>query len=132
GASETFVDTWMGRTPGQGRQYDHRTGKERAESARDMYTGDSPPDDWLGRKVVEWRERGYRPEDIAELVRTKLQVLHYVPWGACSRELTISPCPKALRCLRGFEGEGICTSFHIDTEDQQARQAVQDLRDSYA
>lgn len=132
GAAQTFVDKWMGRTPGEGRQYDHRTAKERAEAIRDVYIAESPPGDWLGRKVVEWRSRGYIQKDIEELVRTKLQVLHFVPWGACSRELTISPCPKALRCLRGFDGDGICSSFHIDLRDQEARRAIQGLRESYA
>ena len=132
GATETAVDVWMGRSPGQSRQYDHRTVHERAEKFRLLYMADNPPLDYLGSKVIEWRSEGFGVEEIAELVEARLQVLHFVPWGMCSRDLVLAPCNKALMCLRGFGTDQVCRSFHIDPTDLKARDAIKELHRNYS
>lgn len=131
GPSESMVDLWMGRSPGQSRVYDHRTAKERAEAFRERYLTDQPPNDYLGRKVRLWRDQGVDAEVIDEYLKSKLRVMHFVPTGTCSRELFLSPCTKGLMCLRGFGTESACPSFHIDTRDGAARAHIIALRDQY-
>lgn len=133
GPSEIAIDLWMGRTPSQTRHYDYRTAKERAEYVRDRYIQEgSEPDDFLGRKVRLWRDQGLSDEQIEQLVTEKLKVLHFTPWGTCSRELYITPCNKGLVCLRGFGTGEACESFQIDPQDYEAMQATQGLRSKYS
>lgn len=132
GPSEAAIDMWMGRSPRQTRHYDYRTAKERAEFARDRYlTQGTEPNDVLGRKIRFWRQEGLSAEQIEVLVCEKLKVLHFTPWGACSRELYISPCTRGLMCLRGFGTSAACESFQIDLSDIQAKQAIVELREKY-
>jgi integrase len=131
GPSEAMVDLWMGRSPGQSRVYDHRTARERAEAFRERYLVDAPPDDYLGRRVKLWRENGVGPEIIEHHLASKLRVMHFVPTGACSRELFLSPCTKGLMCLRGFGTDSACPSFHVDTSDENAKANIVALRDQY-
>lgn len=131
GPSEMMVDLWMGRTPGQSRHYDHRTASERAEAVRHKYLQVVVPDDVLGRKVKVWREEGFSESHIGELVKSKLRVMHFVPWGACSRELYTSPCTRGLMCLRGFGSDSACESFHIDPSCQETKSSIVALREKY-
>lgn len=131
GVSEIACDIWMGRDIGQTRHYDYRTAAERAEQARTRYVAGQEPNDFLGRKVKFWRAEGMSENEIKSLIREKLKVLHYTPWGACSKELYVSPCQRGLMCLRGFDGDGICPSFHLDPSDQTAKRAIEDLRSKY-
>lgn len=78
-----------------------------------------------------WRENGLSSSQIEQLVCEKLKVLHFTPWGGCSRELYISPCNKGLMCLRGFGTDSACPSFQIDPADLVARRNIEDLRHKY-
>ncbi|MBH1392568.1 hypothetical protein I5U25_06560 [Stenotrophomonas maltophilia] len=132
GANELVVDAWMNRTPRQGRQYDHRTAKERAEQRRLMYLQKgAEPNDFLGRRVRELRSSNVSEEEIQAIVDTKLSILHVTPYGSCSRELYTSPCDKALVCIRGFGTNEACRSFQIDVADQNARRNIEQLRISH-
>lgn len=132
GPSETAIDLWMGRTPRQTRHYDYRTAKERAEYVRARYLDEgAEPNDVLGRKVKFWREEGLSSEQIEKLVCEKLKILHFTPWGGCTRELYISPCNKGLMCLRGFGTESACASFQIDPSDLVAKRNIEGLRAKY-
>lgn len=132
GPNETAIDLWMGRAPGQTRHYDHRTAKERAEWVRDRYINTTIlPNDVMGRRVKVWKDEGITTAEITNLVATKLQGLHFTPWGTCSRELYISPCSKGLMCLRGFGTSSGCESFHIDPADLEAKVAITALRQKY-
>lgn len=131
GASQMMVDLWMGRKPGQSRRYDHRTPSERAEEIRAIYCSESVPHDFLGRKVISWRERGLSEQEVARLITEKFRVAHFVPWGMCSRELYISPCDRGLMCLRGYGTEAACKSFHVDKADQNARSSIEELLGRY-
>ncbi len=131
GPSEMMADLWMGRKPGVSRHYDHRTAKERAELARAKYLAEVVPDDFLGRKITVWRTSGLSQDAIRQLVVSKLRVMHFVPWGACSRELYISPCTRGLMCLRGFGSDTACEFFHIDRTSPEARCEIEKLRDKY-
>lgn len=132
GPSETMVDLWMGRSVGQSRVYDHRTARERAEAIRERYLLQDPPEDHLGRQVRFWRATGLDPAAIKEHLESKLRVMHFVPTGACSRELFLSPCTRGLMCLKGFGTDSACPSFHIDTQDHQAKAQIVSLREKYA
>lgn len=132
GPSEMMVDLWMGRERGQSRIYDHRTAKERAEVIRERYLSGEPPDDYLGRQVRLWSESGIGPEQLEEHIRSRLRVLHFVPTGGCSRELFLAPCTKGLMCLRGFGTGTVCPSFHIDVDDEGARESIIALKDQYS
>lgn len=131
GPTEMMVDLWMGRQKGQSRLYDHRTATERAEAVRARYVAEVVPDDFLGRKVIAWRENGYNQSEIDQLISAKLRVLHFVPWGGCSRELFISPCERGLMCVRGFGTSAGCASFHIDPLDMAAKAEIEKLHAKY-
>lgn len=132
GANELVVDAWMNRTPRQGRQYDHRTAKERAEQRRSVYLeGGSEPNDFLGRRVRELRSSNVSEEEIQTIVDNKLSILHVTPYGTCSRELYTSPCDKTLVCIRGFGTNDACRSFQVDVADQDARRNIERLRISH-
>ncbi|WP_396616117.1 hypothetical protein ACHZ97_19035 [Lysobacter soli] len=132
GLSEKVADVWMGREVGQSRQYDYRTPKERAEYARSRYLQSDVPDDFLGRKVRLWREEGLTDEYIQKLIETKLKVLHFVPYGGCSRDLYQAPCNKGNMCIKGFGTGSSCPHFHVDRTDLVAKAEIQKMRDQYA
>lgn len=132
GPNEALIDLWMGRKPRQGRQYDHRTLKERAENIRERYLiSGKEPEDFLGRKVKFWRQTEMSESEISALLAEKLRVVHISPWGSCSRELYTSPCTKSLMCLRGFGTERECPSFQIDPSDKDAKIQIEKLLVSY-
>lgn len=132
GPNEALIDLWMGRKPRQGRQYDHRTLKERAESIRERYLiSGKEPEDFLGRKVKSWRQKEMSDAEISALLTEKLRVVHISPWGSCSRELYTSPCTKSLMCLRGFGTDRECSSFQIDPNDKDAKIQIEKLLASY-
>ncbi|MFQ6574914.1 hypothetical protein [Pseudomonas sp. UM16] len=131
GPSEAAVDLWMGRTPRQSRQYDYRTAKERAEYVRSLYLTDDPPQDFLGKLVIRWREESIADDLIEAMIIEKLSILNLTPWGGCSRELYISPCDRGLMCIRGFGTEAGCKSFHLNPDDLEARAAIETLLSEY-
>lgn len=131
GPSETAVDLWMGRTPRQSRQYDYRTAKERAEYVRSLYLTDDPPQDFLGKLVIRWREESIADDLIQEMIIEKLSIINLTPWGGCSRELYISPCDRGLMCIRGFGTEAGCKSFHLNPGDLEAKAAIETLLSEY-
>lgn len=131
GPSETAVDLWMGRTPRQSRQYDYRTAKERAEYIRSLYLTGDPPQDFLGKLTIRWREESIADDQIEEMIIEKLSILNLTPWGGCSRELYISPCDRGLMCIRGFGTEAGCKSFHLNPEDLVAKSAIENLLSEY-
>ncbi|MBB6155150.1 hypothetical protein HDC30_002373 [Pseudomonas sp. JAI115] len=127
GPSEAAVDLWMGRTPRQSRQYDYRTAKERAEYVRSLYLTNNPPQDFLGKLVIRWREEFIADDLIEAMIIEKLNILNLTPWGGCSRELYISPCDRGLMCIRGFGTDAGCKSFHLNPDDLEARTAIENL-----
>jgi hypothetical protein len=131
GPSETAVDLWMGRTPRQSRQYDYRTAKERAEYVRSLYLTGDPPQDFLGKLIIRWRDESIADNLIEKMIIEKLSILNLTPWGGCSRELYISPCDRGLMCIRGFGTEDGCKSFHLNPDDQEAKAAIENLLSEY-
>ncbi len=131
GPNELAVDLWMNRAPRQGHHYDHRTAKERAEHVRKLYLQSEPPNDYLGRRVAEWKVSGIGNDEIAKLIEEKLRVVHFTPWGSCSRDLYTSPCSKGLMCIRGFGTGSECSSFQIDPENEDARTRIEKLLHDY-
>lgn len=133
GPNEMLIDLWMGRNPGQLRNYDHRTSKERAEyvRAKGLYLSQIPPSDWLGKRVSAMRGSNIPESEIADFIDRKLQILHFTPWGYCSRSLTIMPCERGMMCLKGFGGGNGCTYFHIDPTDIEAKHKIQQMLSNY-
>lgn len=131
GPSETAIDLWMGRTPRQSRQYDYRTARERAEYVRSLYLTDDPPQDFLGKLVIRWREESIADDFIEEMIIERLSILNLTPWGGCSRELYISPCDRGLMCIRGFGTDAGCKSFHLNPDDLEAKASIETLLSEY-
>ncbi|TWX71716.1 hypothetical protein ESZ36_00320 [Colwellia demingiae] len=130
GKNEMMIDQFMARQPGQSRQYDHRTAKERAEVLRRKYLSDPPPDDALGARIKRMRDNNVSLDEIESAVIHSLSVLHFTPWGTCKRDLDINPCEKGMMCLRGENGEG-CQHFGIDTDDHEALINIQNTKILY-
>lgn len=128
GPNEEIVDTWMGRQPRSGRQYDHRSIAERTERLRSIYISSKElPNDFIGRKIKKLRENNLSEEYIESLIKNKLRVVHITPWGSCSRELYVNPCSKSLMCIRGFGTERGCSSFQLDPSDLEAKKEIEKL-----
>lgn len=123
GNNERMIDLFMGRSAGQIRHYDHRKPKERAEIIRLRYLSETPPDDVLGRRIKRMRENGVHLSEIENALNHTLSVVHYTPWGTCSRDLDVNPCEKGMMCLRGENGQG-CQHFGIDPDDEEARLSI--------
>ena len=121
GPNQMIVDLWMGRTPGQSRIYDHRTPRERAEAARQRYLAPAPPADYFGKLVTQWRIQKVSEVEIAAMLSARFQILHFTLWGACTRELTVMPCQKALACVRGFGSSRGCHHFSVNYDDVEAK-----------
>lgn len=130
GKNEMMIDLFMGRTPGQGRHYDHRTSKERAETIRERYLSQTPPDDALGRRIKRMRDNNVPEGEIDWVLNHTMSVIHYTPWGTCKRDLDVSPCEKGMMCLRGDTGEG-CEHFGIDPDDLEAKQNILNTKTHY-
>lgn len=130
GKNEMMIDLFMGRTPGQGRHYDHRTSKERAETIRERYLSQPPPDDALGRRIKRMRDNDVPESEIDWVLNHTMSVIHYTPWGTCKRDLDVSPCEKGMMCLRGDTGEG-CEHFGIDPDDLEAKQNILNTKTHY-
>ena len=105
--------------------------KERAEYVRSLYLTDDPPQDFLGKLVIRWREESIPDELIEEMIIEKLSIINLTPWGGCSRELYISPCDRGLMCIRGFGTEAGCKSFHLNPDDLEAKAAIETLLSEY-
>ncbi|TYK66829.1 hypothetical protein [Colwellia echini] len=130
GKNEMMIDKFMGRQPGQSRQYDHKTAKERAEALRRKYLSDPPPDDALGARIKRMRDNNVSLDEIESAVIHSLSVLHFTPWGTCKRDLDINPCDKGMMCLRGENGDG-CQHFGIDPDDHEALINIQNTKILY-
>ncbi len=132
GANDMAIDRWMGREIGQNRQYDNRTGKERAEAIRESYLQrDGIPSDYLGRKVKRMRLHDVDDALITQTVNEFISVAHFTPWGFCSRDLAIVPCNRSLQCLKGFDNDNPCRHFHLDPSDTKARENIERLLNQY-
>ncbi|MGR5268293.1 hypothetical protein ACPV5R_11125 [Vibrio astriarenae] len=130
GKNLSIIDLWMGRKAGQGRNYDHRTAKERAESIRTKYLSDTPPNDVLGRRIKRMRDRNVSLDEILSVLNHTLSAVHYTPWGTCDRALDISPCEKGMMCLRGEDGQG-CRHFGLDVTDMEAKVHIENTKVHY-
>lgn len=132
GGNEMAIALLGGRTPGQTRAYDKRTAAETAEQHRDLYmqlVPDSLPKDALGKRVKKMLKVGASEREIQAVVEEALAIMHLTPWGGCSRDLEIGPCPKHYKCLRGFdeqsENDDACANFHIDPADPVAKANIE-------
>ena len=127
GVNEQALALWMGRSPQQNRNYDHRTAAERAQNAIDILMAAPTidlPSSVLGEKVASWRKADIPVARQRELLERKLKVMEFTPWGSCDRSVTVNPCDRGHSCLKGFGGAKTCPHFHIDTSDEQARLAI--------
>jgi len=127
GASDFLVDLLMGRTPGQGRNYDHNTGTERAHIVKKLLLEHT--DDVIGpvaKKILAMRDKGYKENQITEWLENKIDVVHWTPYGLCIRNVVLNPCPYNVRCIMGESGEG-CKHFALDKKDNIAVQFIVDI-----
>lgn len=129
GLAELVVNKWMGRTTGQGENYDHNTGRERAKVVGDAMLNDS--ERFLGDvpdKVRMWKEQGIPSSSLPEHLTSTLQSIQYGPLGYCTRALYLKPCEFNLKCLTGNEGKG-CKHYIYDLHDPSHREKITAERD---
>jgi hypothetical protein len=129
GLAELVVNKWMGRTTGQGENYDHNTGRERAKVVGDAmledverFLGDVPD------KVKTWKQKDIPTGSMAEHLTDTLQSIQYSPLGYCTRALYLKPCEYNLKCLTGNDGKG-CKHYIYDLHDPSHREKIAAERD---
>lgn len=124
GLAELVVNKWMGRTTGQGENYDHNTGRERAKVVADAMLDDS--ERFLGdvpNKLRAWKEQEIQTVNLSEHLTATLQSIQYSPLGYCTRALYLKPCEFNLKCLTGNEGKG-CKHYIYDLHDPSHREKI--------
>lgn len=129
GLAELVVNKWMGRTTGQGENYDHNTGRERAKVVADAMLDDSTR--FLGdvpNKLRAWKEQEIQTSSLPEHLTSTLQSIQYSPLGYCTRALYLKPCEFNLKCLTGNEGKG-CKHYIYDLHDPSHREKIVAERD---
>ncbi len=129
GLAELVVNKWMGRTTGQGDNYDHNTGRERAKIVADAMLNDS--ERFLGDipdKLRGWKEKEIPANSLPEHLTSTLQSIQYSPLGYCTRALYLKPCEFNLKCLNGNEGKG-CKHYIYDLHDPSHREKIIAERD---
>ena len=129
GLAELVVNKWMGRTTGQGENYDHNTGRERAKVVADAMLNDTKR--FLGdvpNKLKVWEEQEIQHSSLPEYLTSTLQSIQYSPLGYCTRTLYLKPCEFNLKCLTGNEGKG-CKHYIYDLHDPSHREKVTAERD---
>ncbi|ELL0571684.1 hypothetical protein Q6U63_000971 [Vibrio fluvialis] len=129
GLAELVVNKWMGRTTGQGENYDHNTGRERAKVVGDAMLNDS--ERFLGDvpdKVRMWKQQEIPTSSLPEHLTSTLQSIQYGPLGYCTRPLYLKPCEFNLKCLTGNEGKG-CKHYIYDLHDPSHREKITVERD---
>lgn len=129
GLAEMVVNKWMGRTTGQGENYDHNTGQERAKVVGEAMLDDT--ERFLGdipSKVKIWKDNEAALKNLPEHLNDNLQTVQYSPLGYCTRDLFLRPCEFNLRCLTGNNGKG-CKHYIYDLHDPAHREKVTAERD---
>jgi hypothetical protein len=129
GMAELLVNKWMGRTTGQGENYDHNTGRERAKIVgeamlknTERFLGDVP------EKVMEWKQQEVSASSMSDHLTNTLQSIQYSPLGYCTRALYLKPCEFNLKCLTGNDGKG-CKHYIYDLHDPSHREKITAERD---
>lgn len=129
GLAEMVVNKWMGRTTGQGDNYDHNTGRERAKVVGDAmledterFLGDTP------NKVRSWKQKLIPTVSMEDHLNDTLQSIQYGPLGYCTRSLYLKPCELNLKCLTGNDGKG-CKHYIYDLNDPSHREKIAAERD---
>lgn len=129
GLAELVVNKWMGRTTGQGENYDHNTGRERAKVVGEVMLQDT--ERFLGDvpdKVKGWKKREIPVSSMSEYLTNTLQTIQYGPLGYCTRSLYLKPCEFNLKCLTGNDGKG-CKHYIFDLRDPSHREKITAERD---
>lgn len=129
GLAELVVNKWMGRTTGQGENYDHNTGRERAKIVAEAMLDDT--ERFLGdlpKRIKRWKEQKIPSSSLPEHLTQTLQSIQYSPLGYCTRALYLKPCEFNLKCLTGNEGKG-CKHYIYDLHDPSHREKVIAERD---
>lgn len=129
GLAELVVNKWMGRTTGQGENYDHNTGRERAKVVGEAMLNDS--ERFLGDvpdKVRRWKQQEIPTSNLPEYLTATLQSIQYGPLGYCTRPLYLKPCEFNLKCLTGNEGKG-CKHYIYDLHDPSHKEKITAERD---
>lgn len=129
GMAELVVNKWMGRTTGQGENYDHNSGRERAKAVGEAMLEST--ERFLGHvpnKVNEWKAQEITSSDLSQHLNDNLKSIQYSPLGYCTRDLYLKPCEFNLRCLVGNEGLG-CKHYIYDLHDPSHKEKITVERD---
>jgi len=119
GLSDMELALWMGRrSVAHNAAYKHGTVAERAKWAEKALD-----EGMLSGDLIELYNTINDPVEKKIFVETFLGIIHFTPFGACSHNFALDPCPKHLKCLSG------CGDYMRTKGDQEERRNIQELRD---
>jgi hypothetical protein len=119
GLSDVELARWMGRRDIQQNQaYKHGTVEQRVAWAQEML---------LAGKLHGATASAYHgiedPVEKRVFLRTFVGVAHFTPYGVCTHDFAITPCPYHLNCLSG------CSEYLRTQGDAEERHNLIQLRD---
>ena len=118
GLSDVELARWMGRRDiRQNEAYKHGTVEQRVAWAQDMLKGG---------KLFGSTARAYQaiqdPVRKEEFLQSFVGVAHFTPYGVCTHDFALTPCPYHLNCLAG------CAEYLRTQGDREERRNLVQLR----
>ena len=118
GLSDVELACWMGRLDiRQNQAYKHGTVQQRAAWAQEMLKGGK-----LHGPTTRVYEAIHDPVDKEKFLQTFVSVAHFTPYGVCTHDFALTPCPYHLNCLAG------CVEYLRTRGDAEERQNLIQLR----
>jgi hypothetical protein len=119
GLSDVDLALWMGRRDIRtNAAYKHGTVEQRAAWAREMIESGR-----LQGPVADTYHSINDPVDRERFLETFVSVAHFTPWGVCTHDFAMDPCPYHLQCLNG------CAEYLRTRGDQEERSNLLGLRE---
>lgn len=119
GLSDMELAVWMGRkSVGHNAAYKHGTVADRAKWAEKALD-----EGLLSGDLIDLYNTINDPVEKKIFVETFLGIIHFTPFGACTHNFALDPCPKHLKCLSG------CGDYMRTKGDQDERRSIKELRD---
>ena len=118
GLSEVELARWMGRRDiRQNQAYKHGTVEQRVAWAQEMLVTGK-----LHGATASIYHGIEDPVEKQEFLRTFVGIAHFTPYGVCTHDFAIIPCPYHLNCLAG------CSEYLRTQGDAEERQNLVQLR----
>jgi hypothetical protein len=119
GLSDVELARWMGRRNIQQNQaYKHGTVEQRVAWAQEMLVAGK-----LHGVTASVYHGIEDPVEKQTFLQTFVGVAHFTPYGVCTHEFALTPCPYHLNCLSG------CSDYLRTQGDEEERHNLIELRD---